>query len=337
VAADHRYAKLLTEIENIEHLAETGTRTGLNQAIVLSRWKIGERIQETLFGGAKRAARETSAMSKLARDLTRKFGRGFGRRSLNDMRRFYDKYRQKDLNFKLTWTHYRLLLDIADDEERRRIEKRTIAAHSTVWVLRNIVRRYNEREGRASPFSGKLPAPTGSFYLFAVSKGSFGTYIDLGFGIYHRLETPQARKLKDGMIVEGLAGKRGWTLKPRDAGPHERYMYRARLDRVIDGDTVSVYIDAGMGIETKQKLRLRYIDAPELNTSRGRKVKEWLTRYLRRCPVLVFKTHKSDKYSRYLADILCLSGTRNAGEALERGVYLNQEMLNRGLCEYTPG
>jgi len=109
------------------------------------------------------------------------------------------------------------------------------------------------------------------------------------------------------------------------------------LDRVIDGDTLSVYINAGMGIEPKQKLRLRYIDAPELKTSRGRRVKTWLERYLRKCPVLVFKTHKSDKYARYLADVLCMPGIREPDLILKSGTHLNQEMLDRGLAEYSPG
>lgn len=336
MSSDPQYSRLLAEIENIEQLAETGTRTGLNQAILLSRWKIGEKIQENLLGGAKRAARETSTLSRLAKDLTRKFGRGFGRRSLNDMRRLYDKYRQKDLSYKLTWTHYRLLLDIADDEDRRRIEKRTIAAHSTIWVLQNVVRRYNKNQGRSIRFSGKLPAPTGSFHLYSVRKGSFGAYIDLGFGVYQTLESSD-RGLRDGMLVQGVQNKRGWKLQKTDASPRDRYLYTARLDRVIDGDTLSVYINLGMGIETRQKLRLRYLDAPELSTSRGRKVKEWLTRYLRRCPVLVFKTHKSDKYARYLVDVLCMPGSRDRETILRSGTYLNQDMLDRGLGEYTAG
>ena len=42
------------------------------------------------------------------------------------------------------------------------------------------------------------------------------------------------------------------------------YRYKARVIRVIDGDTIEAEIDHGCSIFSKQKLRLSGIDAPEL-------------------------------------------------------------------------
>ena len=42
------------------------------------------------------------------------------------------------------------------------------------------------------------------------------------------------------------------------------YRYRAVLDRVVDGDTVDLWIDLGFRISTRQRFRLAAIDAPEM-------------------------------------------------------------------------
>jgi len=80
---------------------------------------------------------------------------------------------------------------------------------------------------------------------------------------------------------------------------------------------------------TKQQLRLRGLDAPEIETTNGREAKEFLERSLRgngpsdaaaiSAPVVITTT-KSDKYDRYLVDVW-------VGDT-----YLNQKLLNEGLA-----
>ncbi|GAG20500.1 unnamed protein product, partial [marine sediment metagenome] len=42
------------------------------------------------------------------------------------------------------------------------------------------------------------------------------------------------------------------------------YTYRAKLDRVVDGDTVDLFVDLGFNICIKDRFRLLGIDTPEL-------------------------------------------------------------------------
>ena len=49
------------------------------------------------------------------------------------------------------------------------------------------------------------------------------------------------------------------------------YTYKAKLDRVIDGDTVDAYIDLGFDITIHKRIRLAGIDTPE---SRSRDLEE---------------------------------------------------------------
>ena len=80
-----------------------------------------------------------------------------------------------------------------------------------------------------------------------------------------------------------------------------------------------VDIDCGFGIWTRQKLRLRGIDAPEMDTAEGREARDFVVRALgkgRRLRAegerkgrgsrwwdVVVTTTKPDKYDRYLADV----------------------------------
>ena len=44
------------------------------------------------------------------------------------------------------------------------------------------------------------------------------------------------------------------------------YKYNAKLDRVVDGDTVDAYIDLGFDISVHKRIRLAGIDSPESRT-----------------------------------------------------------------------
>ena len=44
------------------------------------------------------------------------------------------------------------------------------------------------------------------------------------------------------------------------------YTYKAKLDRVVDGDTVDAYIDLGFDISVHKRIRLAGIDSPESRT-----------------------------------------------------------------------
>ena len=44
------------------------------------------------------------------------------------------------------------------------------------------------------------------------------------------------------------------------------YTYKAKLDRVIDGDTIDVNIDLGFDIQIKKRVRFAGINTPESRT-----------------------------------------------------------------------
>lgn len=55
-------------------------------------WEIGRRIVASEQGGQARAGYGQAVIARLADDLTRRFGRGFGRANLASMRAFYSAW-----------------------------------------------------------------------------------------------------------------------------------------------------------------------------------------------------------------------------------------------------
>ena len=101
---------------------------------------------------------------------------------------------------------------------------------------------------------------------------------------------------------------------------------------MIDGDTLLANIDCGFGIWTRQRLRLRGIDAPERNTITGQRAKRRVEEELTSCAFVIIKTYKSDKYDRYLADIFFKKGETDAQRIADEGLCLNHLMINNNLA-----
>jgi len=106
------------------------------------------------------------------------------------------------------------------------------------------------------------------------------------------------------------------------------YIYKAKIERVVDGDTVDAFVDLGFSVWIKQSLRLYGIDTPETRTLdlvekvAGLACKKWLEEQVAAAKEVTIKSIKVDKYGgRYLA-ILYLDGRD-----------INQEMLNNGMAK----
>lgn len=88
------------------------------------------------------------------------------------------------------------------------------------------------------------------------------------------------------------------------------YQYRARLERVVDGDTLDLFVDLGFQIWVHQRLRVLGIDAPERFAPGGREATAFLTELIPAGSIVTIDTQKtvSDKYGRWLADVTLSDG-----------------------------
>lgn len=140
-------------------------------------WEIGRRIVDCEQQGHSRAEYGERVLWMLARDLTRRFGRGFGAVNLSQMRRFYQTWRTvprcsgrrspaapifqtlseksgrdpsepQKARFPLPWSHYVRLLSVGDPSARRFYESESLRGGWSVRQLdRQISTLYFERSG----------------------------------------------------------------------------------------------------------------------------------------------------------------------------------------------
>ena len=69
--------------------------------------------------GKEKAEYDSKLLDKLSRDLKLRYGKGFSRRNILDMRRFYHFYKiRQTLSAKLSWSHYIELLSVDEDLAR---------------------------------------------------------------------------------------------------------------------------------------------------------------------------------------------------------------------------
>ena len=93
----------------------------------------------------------------------------------------------------------------------------------------------------------------------------------------------------------------------------EKYIYRAKLDRVVDGDTIDAMIDVGFDIWVKKRIRYMGIDTWESRTrdleekAKGLKAKarnkELIEKVSSKPGYFRLKSHGVGKYGRVLGEI----------------------------------
>lgn len=114
------------------------------------------------------------------------------------------------------------------------------------------------------------------------------------------------------------------------------YTYRAKLKRVVDGDTIDVYIDLGFDIHYFSRVRLAGINAPESRTRNleekkaGLAAKEYVEQWFDKLGnEFIIKTTKEEKgkYGRVLGTITDLKDQR----------CLNMDLVDNGLARLYDG
>ena len=96
----------------------------------------------------------------------------------------------------------------------------------------------------------------------------------------------------------------------------EKYIYRAKLDRVVDGDTVDALIDVGFDIWFKKRIRFKGVDTWESRTRNleekalglkaKARTKELLEKVSSKSGYFRIKSYGLGKYGRVLAEIFIM-------------------------------
>lgn len=171
------YDSILTDLVDLLEQSRRLTARSINAIMTATYWEIGRRIVEVEQKGERRAEYGEELLKQLSKDLTGKFGRGFSRQNLQQMRLFYLGWQKcqtlsgksenifqmvsgksQDIvqapssqspnlteiakRFPLPWSHYVLLLSCKSEYARDFYEKETLRGG---WSVRQLKRQINSQ------------------------------------------------------------------------------------------------------------------------------------------------------------------------------------------------
>ncbi|NEW59826.1 DUF1016 domain-containing protein [Sulfurovum sp. bin170] len=138
---------LLEDIKTLLQASRQHLQQTVNTTMVQTYWSIGRLIVEDEQQGKERAEYGKKQLEQIAETLTREFGKGFDARNLRKMRQFYSTFSKWDsVSTKLSWTHYRRLMQIENKDAREWYIQESIENSWSARALdRQVSKLYYER------------------------------------------------------------------------------------------------------------------------------------------------------------------------------------------------
>ncbi len=162
-----QYKTLLSDIVSVMETGKQNAVITVNQELTDAYWNIGRKIIQHEQSGKIRAEYGAELLYRLSKDLTKKYGRGFSLRNLQQMRLFYLTWQKPKIvtvksnrsisqtvsaksvrsiwqtvsaKFMLSWSHYIRLLSLKDINARKYYESESI---KNGWSVRQLERQIN--------------------------------------------------------------------------------------------------------------------------------------------------------------------------------------------------
>ena len=137
---------IFEEVKKILQEARNKIYKTANNAMVEAYWNIGKIIVEKQSGNEK-AEYGAELLKNLSKEMTKEFGKGFTIANLKNMRQFYLTFpKSYALRSELSWTHYRLLMRVENENARNFYIEETIKSNwSTRQLERQITTLFYER------------------------------------------------------------------------------------------------------------------------------------------------------------------------------------------------
>jgi predicted nuclease of restriction endonuclease-like (RecB) superfamily len=139
--------QIVDDIRNLLINSRIQIQQSVNSVMVQTYWHIGRIIVEDEQNGELRAEYGKKQLELISISLTQEFGKGFDATNLRKMRQFYLTFPIQDsVSLKLSWTHYRTLMRIENQNARDWYIKETIENNWSARALeRQISVLYYER------------------------------------------------------------------------------------------------------------------------------------------------------------------------------------------------
>ena len=143
---------ILKDMCGIIESSQKAAYQAVNTALVQRNWLLGYRIASEEMQGGERAKYGAEIIKKLSKELSKEYGKGYTKTNLYSFYSFYRAYPEifhsasgKSTPM-LSWTHYRILLQVKDKKARVWYEREAITQSWGVRTLqRNISSQYYYR------------------------------------------------------------------------------------------------------------------------------------------------------------------------------------------------
>ncbi len=139
---------VLNDSKVIIESAQKAAYQAVNVLLVERNWLLGKRISEEFMTGDGKERYGKQIVADLSKKLTKLYGKGFDRGSIYRYIRFFEMYpeivatawQQSRI---LSWSHYRILLQVDDSDARKWYEKESVEQNWSVRTLqRNVSSQY---------------------------------------------------------------------------------------------------------------------------------------------------------------------------------------------------
>jgi len=325
--ADDQTRRLIQTLQSII----TRARSDIHRRLVMMYWEIGRDLAAFLAHSPG-----APSLNQLTQSLSSELS--IDARTLQHCHQFFQVYPDPEFSPEITWSQYRCLLSLDSPEDRRRWEQRIIREDLNQRDLLALLKTERLKNQNQTPDKILSEPVRGLLYHYRlIHTGPLGEIprlmIDCGFS--NRYDPPPADwELTNKRIVRSDKTDDGaYRLSATNATTDAIYTCAARLERVIDGDTLKVTVDCGFDIWRSETLRLKGIDTPEMPSIDGQRARDFVNARLTANPVFVIKTWRGDKYNRYLTDLFYRPGESDPAVIAAQGRYLNQELVDEKLAK----
>ena len=135
-------ADIVSDVKSIIESAQKRAFQSVNAVLVMRNWLLGKRIVDEELSGERTDRYGKEIIASLSDELTKEYGKGFDKSSLYKFAKFYQKYPDivdslSPQSKLLSWTHYRVLLQVEDDDARKWYENE---AYDQAWSVRTLQR-----------------------------------------------------------------------------------------------------------------------------------------------------------------------------------------------------
>ena len=138
----HKTNSFLEQVKSLLFEAQQRVVHSVNSIMVQTYFELGKQIVEHEQEGKNYANYGEYLLEALSENLTKEFGKGYSKRNLELIRKFYLTYKiaKSPISQSISWTHYLHLMRIQNEDERVFYENEIV---SNNWSVRELNRQIN--------------------------------------------------------------------------------------------------------------------------------------------------------------------------------------------------